>query len=69
MNINFGNFYVGGSSSARTWGISSIFGSKASSVESPANGSTVETLHEVEQRSSTIQLSEVYTQFKRYVSF
>ncbi|EOY29296.1 Dynamin-related protein 3A isoform 1 [Theobroma cacao] len=47
-----------GSSSARTWGISSIFGSKASSVESPANGSTVETLHEVEQRSSTIQLSE-----------
>ncbi|WRX32850.1 Dynamin stalk domain - like 10 [Theobroma cacao] len=49
---------LGGSSSARTWGISSIFGSKASSVESPANGSTVETLHEVEQRSSTIQLSE-----------
>ncbi|EOY29297.1 hypothetical protein QUC31_020867 [Theobroma cacao] len=49
---------AGGSSSARTWGISSIFGSKASSVESPANGSTVETLHEVEQRSSTIQLSE-----------
>ncbi|XP_021276050.1 dynamin-related protein 3A-like isoform X2 [Herrania umbratica] len=49
---------AGGSSSLRTWGISSIFGSKSSSVESPANGSPVETLHEVEQRSSTIQLCE-----------
>ncbi|OMO90673.1 hypothetical protein COLO4_18971 [Corchorus olitorius] len=49
---------AGGSSSTRTWGISSLFGSRASSVGSSANGSTAETLNEVEQISASIQLKE-----------
>ncbi|XWS70520.1 hypothetical protein CRYUN_Cryun03dG0054800 [Craigia yunnanensis] len=49
---------AGGSSSSRTWGFSSIFGSRVSSIESPAIGSPGETLHEVEHMSSTIQLRE-----------
>ncbi|XVE93339.1 hypothetical protein REPUB_Repub01dG0183200 [Reevesia pubescens] len=49
---------AGGTSSTRTWGISSIFGRRASSVGTQAIGSPGETLHEVEDMSSTIQLRE-----------
>ncbi|XWS17882.1 hypothetical protein CRYUN_Cryun33cG0106600 [Craigia yunnanensis] len=47
-----------GSSSTRTWVISSIFGSRASSIGSPAIQSPGETLHEVKHMSSTTQLTE-----------
>ncbi|KAB2080314.1 hypothetical protein ES319_A05G062700v1 [Gossypium barbadense] len=49
---------TGGSLSTRSWGISSIFGSKASSRETAAIESPEETLHDVENMSSTIQLRE-----------
>ncbi|KAG5540802.1 hypothetical protein RHGRI_020887 [Rhododendron griersonianum] len=47
-----------GNSSARTWGISSIFGSRASSADSSAMSSLGETVHDVEQMPSVIQLRE-----------
>ncbi|XVE97316.1 hypothetical protein REPUB_Repub03eG0009100 [Reevesia pubescens] len=50
---------TGGSSSTRTWGISSIFGNRASSIGTPDSGSPGETLHEAEHVSSTIQLREL----------
>ncbi|KAK5830277.1 dynamin-related protein 3A-like [Gossypium arboreum] len=49
---------TGGSLSTRSWGISSIFGSKASSRGTAAIESPEETLHDVENMSSTIQLRE-----------
>ncbi|XVF48247.1 hypothetical protein PTKIN_Ptkin03bG0174700 [Pterospermum kingtungense] len=49
---------AGGISSSRTWAISSIFGSRLSSVESPAVGSLEGSLHEVDHMLSTIQLRE-----------
>lgn len=48
---------VGGSLSSRSWGIYSIFGSKAQSGESPASKILKET-HNVEQLPSVIQLKE-----------
>uniref|UniRef100_A0A5B7BXC6 Putative dynamin-related protein 3A isoform X1 n=1 Tax=Davidia involucrata TaxID=16924 RepID=A0A5B7BXC6_DAVIN len=42
----------------RTWGISSIFGSRASSGESSANRSLGETVPDIEQIASMIQLTE-----------
>ncbi|XP_058222265.1 dynamin-related protein 3A-like [Rhododendron vialii] len=47
-----------GNSSARTWGISSIFGSRASSADCSAMSSLGETVHDVEQMPSVIQLRE-----------
>ncbi|GMI81528.1 dynamin-related protein 3A, non responding to oxylipins 15, ARABIDOPSIS DYNAMIN-LIKE 2 [Hibiscus trionum] len=49
---------TGGSSSASKWGISSIFGSKASSRGPAATESPEETLHQAEHKASTIQLRE-----------
>nr|KJB55123.1 hypothetical protein B456_009G064100 [Gossypium raimondii] len=49
---------TGGSLSTRSWGISSIFGSKASSRGTAAIESPEETLHDAENMSSTIQLRE-----------
>ncbi|XP_022731282.1 dynamin-related protein 3A-like isoform X2 [Durio zibethinus] len=49
---------AGGSSSTRTWGISSIFGNRASSMGTAAIASPEETIHEVERMSSSIQLRE-----------
>ncbi|XP_052483492.1 dynamin-related protein 3A-like [Gossypium raimondii] len=49
---------TGGSLSTRSWGISSIFGSKASSRGTAATESPEETLHDAENMSSTIQLRE-----------
>ncbi|KAK9207791.1 hypothetical protein WN944_000138 [Citrus x changshan-huyou] len=48
---------VGGNSSSRTWGFP-IFGGKVQAGESPASRSPHETLHNVEQLPSTIQLTE-----------
>ncbi|XP_059658284.1 dynamin-related protein 3A-like isoform X2 [Cornus florida] len=48
-----------GNSSTRTWGIPSIFGARASSSgESSANRSLLETIHDIEQIPSMIQLRE-----------
>ncbi|XP_052292518.1 dynamin-related protein 3A-like isoform X2 [Citrus sinensis] len=49
---------VGGNSSSRTWGFPIIFGGKVQAGESPASRSPHETLHNVEQLPSTIQLTE-----------
>ncbi|KAJ0089838.1 hypothetical protein Patl1_12617 [Pistacia atlantica] len=49
---------AGGNSSSRTWGFSSLFGSRAQSGESSASGSLSETLHNGERLPSTIQLRE-----------
>ncbi|KAH1067254.1 hypothetical protein J1N35_032241 [Gossypium stocksii] len=49
---------TGGSLSTRSWGISSIFGSKASSRGTAAIESPEETRHDAENMSSTIQLRE-----------
>ncbi|KAM4122577.1 hypothetical protein ACB094_01G094600 [Castanea mollissima] len=48
----------GGNTATRTWGISSIFGSKSSPGESQASRSLGETAHHVEQMPSMIQLRE-----------
>ncbi|KAK2658873.1 hypothetical protein Ddye_005406 [Dipteronia dyeriana] len=48
----------GGNSSSRSWGISSIFGSKAQSGVSTARKNLGETLHDGEQLPSVIQLKE-----------
>ncbi|KAH9760232.1 dynamin-1-like protein [Citrus sinensis] len=53
-----GNCNVGGNSSSRTWGFPIIFGGKVQAGESPASRSPHETLHNVEQLPSTIQLTE-----------
>ncbi|XP_039024007.1 dynamin-related protein 3A-like isoform X1 [Hibiscus syriacus] len=53
-----GNCYLGGSSSTSKWGISSIFGNKASSRGPAATESLEETLHQTEHMTSTIQLRE-----------
>ncbi|KAH9798701.1 Dynamin-related protein 3A [Citrus sinensis] len=50
---------VGGNSSSRTWVFPIIFGGKVQAGESPASRSPHETLHNVEQLPSTIQLTEV----------
>ncbi|XP_028088576.1 dynamin-related protein 3A-like [Camellia sinensis] len=47
-----------GNSSTKTWAISSIFGSRASSAESSANRSLDETVFDVERMPSVIQLRE-----------
>ncbi|KAM4130354.1 hypothetical protein ACJW30_01G094600 [Castanea mollissima] len=47
-----------GNTATRTWGISSIFGSKSSPGESQASRSLGETAHHVEQMPSMIQLRE-----------
>ncbi|XP_044464031.1 dynamin-related protein 3B-like isoform X2 [Mangifera indica] len=47
-----------GNSSSRTWGFSSLFGSRAQSGESPASESLSETLHNGERLPSAIQLRE-----------
>ncbi|XP_057957732.1 dynamin-related protein 3A-like isoform X2 [Malania oleifera] len=47
-----------GNSSTRTWGISSIFGSRGSSGESSASRSHGETVHDLEQMPEIIQLRE-----------
>lgn len=49
---------VGGNSSSKPWGFFEKFGSKEQAGDSPASGSPHETLHNVEQLSSTIQLRE-----------
>ncbi|GKV03128.1 hypothetical protein SLEP1_g15489 [Rubroshorea leprosula] len=49
---------AGSSSSARTWGIPSIFGSKASSDESQLDKSPGETPHDVQRTPATVQLME-----------
>ncbi|GAY44381.1 hypothetical protein WN943_000186 [Citrus x changshan-huyou] len=49
---------VGGNSSSRTWVFPIIFGGKVQAGESPASRSPHETLHNVEQLPSTIQLTE-----------
>ncbi|GMY29136.1 dynamin-related protein 3A-like isoform X2 [Fagus crenata] len=48
----------GGNTATRTWGISSIFGSRASSGESQDSRTLGETVHHVEQMPSIIQLRE-----------
>ncbi|XP_030951181.1 dynamin-related protein 3A-like isoform X4 [Quercus lobata] len=48
----------GGNTATRTWGISSIFGSRSSPGESQASRSLGETAHHVEQMPSIIQLRE-----------
>ncbi|KAI9191458.1 hypothetical protein LWI28_008696 [Acer negundo] len=48
----------GGNSSSRSWGISSIFGSKAQTGESAAIKNLEETLHDGEQLPSVIRLKE-----------
>ncbi|XP_028095599.1 dynamin-related protein 3A-like isoform X3 [Camellia sinensis] len=48
-----------GNSSTKTWAISSIFGSRASSAESSANRSLDETVFDMERMPSVIQLREV----------
>ncbi|KAK8513497.1 hypothetical protein V6N13_002232 [Hibiscus sabdariffa] len=53
-----GNCYLGSSSSTSKWGISSIFGSKASSRGPAATESPEETLHQAEHMPPTIQLRE-----------
>ncbi|KAH7847695.1 hypothetical protein Vadar_029160 [Vaccinium darrowii] len=50
--------YKPSNSSARTWGISSIFGSRASSADSSAMSSLGETIRDVEHMPSAIQLRE-----------
>ncbi|THG01234.1 hypothetical protein TEA_001788 [Camellia sinensis var. sinensis] len=47
-----------GNSSTKTWAISSIFGSRASSAESSANRSLDETVFDMERMPSVIQLRE-----------
>ena len=62
---------VGGNTATRTWGISSIFGSRSSPGESQASRSLGETAHHVEQMPSIIQLREVivlFTEVYFYVS-
>lgn len=62
---------VGGNTATRTWGISSIFGSKSSPGERQASRSLGETAHHVEQMPSMIQLREVillFTEVYFYVS-
>ncbi|KAE8700302.1 Dynamin-related protein 3B [Hibiscus syriacus] len=50
---------AGGSSSTSKWGISSMFGSKASSRGPAATESHEETLHQEENMASTVQLREL----------
>lgn len=59
MSSNITTCNVGGNTATRTWGISSIFGSRASSGESQASRTLGETVHHVEQMPSIIQLREV----------
>ncbi|PSR91888.1 Dynamin-related protein like [Actinidia chinensis var. chinensis] len=47
-----------GNSYTRTWGIFSIFGSRSSSSDGSANTSLGETVHDIEQMPSVIQLIE-----------
>lgn len=54
---------AGGNTPLRTWGISSIFGSRAKSGEAQASQSVGETASFVDQIPSTIQLSEVIMWF------
>ncbi|KAH9760233.1 dynamin-1-like protein [Citrus sinensis] len=58
LTSQLGNCNVGGNSSSRTWGFPIIFGGKVQAGESPASRSPHETLHNVEQLPSTIQLTE-----------
>ncbi|KAI8017695.1 Dynamin-related protein 3A [Camellia lanceoleosa] len=51
-------WYLAGNSSTKTWAISSIFGSRASSAESSANRSLDETVFDMERMPSVIQLRE-----------
>ncbi|KAI8547670.1 hypothetical protein RHMOL_Rhmol07G0214300 [Rhododendron molle] len=56
--VSVGKLLILSNSSVRTWGISSIFGSRASSADSSAMSSLGETVHDVEQMPSVIQLRE-----------
>lgn len=63
MSSNIYTCNAGGNTASRTWGISSMFGSRAKSGEVQGSQSVGETVPFVEQIPSTIQLREVIMWF------